>query len=120
MKSSTNIISNNIYSEKDNTVKLLSALIKNDKNINLAVDKESCTVIINKSDYIKKVNDIIEDEEGMLQGKKPEILLRATSSIFKVFFTGILKNKNIMIKCVQFLTNQVDSLQQLKHTILHH
>ena len=118
LKSSTNIISNNVYSEKDNIVKLLSALIKNDKNVNLAVDKESCTVTINKSDYIRKVNDIIE--EGMQQGKKPEILLRVTSRIFKVFFTGILKNKNIIIKCVQFLTNKVDSLQQIKHTILHH
>ena len=56
-RSSRNIISNNIYSEKDNTVKLLSPLIKNDKIVILAADKESCTVILNKSDYIRKVNN---------------------------------------------------------------
>ena len=27
----------------------------------LAADKETCTVIINKSDHIKKVNNIIEE-----------------------------------------------------------
>ena len=31
LRSSTKIISNNIYSEKDNTVKILSLLIKNDR-----------------------------------------------------------------------------------------
>ena len=60
---STNIISNDTYSEKDNTVKLLSPLIKNDKIAILAADKESCTIILYKSDYIRKVNNIIE--EGM-------------------------------------------------------
>ena len=72
LRSSTIIISNNIYSEKDNTVKLLSPLIKNDKIVILAADKESCTVILNKSDYIKKVNKIIE--EGMEQGKYIEAI----------------------------------------------
>ena len=63
LRSFTNIISNNIYSEKDNTVNLPSLLIKNDKIIILVADKESCTVILNKSDYIRKNNNIIE--EGM-------------------------------------------------------
>ena len=58
--------SSNIYSEKDSTVKLLSPLIKNDKMVVLAADKESCTIILNKSDYIRKVNNIIE--EGIQQG----------------------------------------------------
>ena len=63
MWSSTNSISNNIYSEKDDRVKLLSPIIKNDKIVILAADKESCTVILNKSDYIRKINKIIG--EGM-------------------------------------------------------
>ena len=66
-RSSTNIISNKMHSEKDNTVKLLSPLIKIDKIVILAADKESCTVILNKSDYIGKVNNIIK--EGMQEGK---------------------------------------------------
>ena len=72
LRSSTIIISNNIYSEKDNTVKLLSPLIKNDKIVILAADKESCTVILNKSDYIRKVNNIIK--KCMQQGKYIETI----------------------------------------------
>ena len=60
LRTSTNIISNN-------TVKLLGPLIKNDKIVILAADKKPCTVILNKSDYMRKVNNIIE--EGMQQGK---------------------------------------------------
>ena len=66
-RSSTNIISNKMHSEKDNTVKLLSPLIKIDKIVILAADKESCTVILTKSDYIGKVNNITK--EGMQEGK---------------------------------------------------
>ena len=49
LSSSTNIISNNIYSEEDSTVKLLSPLTKIDKIVVLTADKESSTVILNKS-----------------------------------------------------------------------
>ena len=120
LRSSTNIISNNIYSEKDNTVKLLSPLIKNDKIVILAADKESCTVILNKSDYIRKVNNIIK--EGMQQGKCIDTIDTTHSDLkhFHEFFTDIFKNQNITINCVQFLTNQVDSLQLLKQASLHH
>ena len=77
LRSFTNIISNNIYSEKDTTVKLFSPLIKNDKIVFLAADKESCTAILNKSDYIRKVSKIIE--KGMLQGKYTETIDTAQS-----------------------------------------
>ena len=85
LRLSTNIISNNIYSEKDNTVKLLSPLTKNDKIVVLAADKETCTVILNKRDYIKKVNKIIE--QGMEQGKYIETIDTTQSDIkhFKDF-----------------------------------
>ena len=39
LRSSTNVLSNNMYSEIDNTVKLLSPLIKNDKIVILVADK---------------------------------------------------------------------------------
>ena len=93
--------------------------LKNDKIVILVADKESCTVIFDKSDYIRKVNNMIE--EGIQQGKYIETI-DTTQSDLKHFqdFTGILKNQNILIKCVQFLTNQVDSLQLLRHTSLHH
>ena len=59
LRFSTNIINNNKYSGKDNTVKILSPLIKNknDKIVIVAADKEACTV---------KVNNIIK--EGTEQG----------------------------------------------------
>ena len=72
LRSSANIISNNIYSEKDKTVKLLSPLIKNDKTVILAADKEFCTIILNKSDHIRKVNNMIG--EGIQQGKYIEAI----------------------------------------------
>ena len=67
LRSSTNIISSNIYSEEDSTVKLLSPLAKSDKIVVLTADNESCTVILNKSVYIRNVNNIIE--EGIEQGE---------------------------------------------------
>ena len=36
----------------------------------LTADKDYCTVILNKCDYLKKANDIIE--EGVTQGKYVE------------------------------------------------
>ena len=83
LRSSTNINSNNIYSEKDNTVKLVNPLIKNNKIAILAADKEPCTVILNKSDYIRKVNNIIE--KGMQQGKYIETVDTTTQSDLKHF-----------------------------------
>ena len=66
-RSFTNIISNNIYSEKDNTIKLLSPIIKNDKTVILAAYKESCITILNKSgkfkfnNIIRKFNNFIKE-----------------------------------------------------------
>ena len=68
--------------KKDNTVKLLSPLIKYDKIVILAADKKSCTIILNKSDYIRKINSIIE--EGMQQGKYIETI-DTTQSDLKTF-----------------------------------
>ena len=42
------------------------------KGVILAADKESCTVILNKSGYIRKISNIIE--EGMQQGKYLETI----------------------------------------------
>ena len=53
-----------------------------------------CTVIINKSDYIKKVNNIIK--EGMQQGKYMENMDSTQSDLkhFKVFFYSHFKKSN--------------------------
>ena len=121
LRSSTNIISNNIYSEKDNTVKLLSPLIKNDKIVILAADKESCTVILNKSDYIRKVNNIIE--EGMQQGKYIETIdtTQSDSRHFQDFLYRHFK-KSEHYDQMRPVSNQPGRnwTHLIKHTSLHH
>ena len=68
-----------MYSEKDNAVKLLSLLIKDNKIVILAADKKSCTVILNKSDCIEKVNNNIE--KGIRQGKYIETIYATYSTL---------------------------------------
>ena len=67
MRSVTNIISNNVYQDKDNTFKLLNRLRKNENIVVISADKESCMVILNKADYVNKVNAMIS--EGISKGK---------------------------------------------------
>ena len=49
------------------TFKSFNTSRKNKEIFVLSADKESCTVILNKDDHIKKVSDIIED--GIKQTK---------------------------------------------------
>ena len=49
------------------TLKSLSSVRKNENILVLLTDKESCTVILNKVDYINKINKIID--EGIANGK---------------------------------------------------
>ena len=71
-RSVTNIVSNNLYRFKDNTFKLLNRLRKNENIVVISADKESCTAILNKTDYANKVNAIIR--EGISKGKYVEIV----------------------------------------------
>ena len=70
LRSVTNIISNNVYRDKDNTFKLLNRLRKNEHIVVLLADKESSTVILNKTDYVNKVNAMTD--EGISKGKYVE------------------------------------------------
>ena len=83
------ILSAIISTQKKTTVNLPSLLIKNDKIIILTADKELCTVILNKSDYIRKNNNIIEG--GMQQGKYIETL-HTTQSDLKHFQNFIYRH----------------------------
>ena len=56
LRSSTKVIDNNVYQDSDNTFKPLNKLWNNSNIIILSTDKETCTVILNRTDYIKKVN----------------------------------------------------------------
>ena len=46
---------------KNNTFKLLNRLRKNENIVVLSDDKESCMVILNKKDYLNKVNAMINE-----------------------------------------------------------
>ena len=66
----TNIITDSIYTDKDQIVKLLNPLIKNGNNVILLPGKQSCTVIIVRNDYIQKLNNFLE--QGTQQRKYTE------------------------------------------------
>ena len=51
----------------DSTYKSLSNLINNKNIVVLAADKKTCTVILNRTDYQNKVNNMIN--EGIAEGK---------------------------------------------------
>ena len=57
LRSATNIITRNVYSDVFNIYKLLSNLTNNKNIVILAAEKETCTVIINRVDYQNKVNN---------------------------------------------------------------
>ena len=67
LRSSTKVIANNVYQNSVNTFKSLNNLRNNRNIIVLSADKETCTVILNMTDYIKKVNAMID--AGISQGK---------------------------------------------------
>ena len=46
---------------KNNTFKLLNRLRKNENIVVLSDDKESCMIILNKKDYVNKVNAMINE-----------------------------------------------------------
>ena len=56
LHSCTNTITKNIYTNKDGTFTSLQKLRKNKDIIILSADKEPCTVILHKSDYVQKVD----------------------------------------------------------------
>ena len=70
LRSATNIITRNVYSDVFNIYKLLSNLTNNKNIVILAAEKETCTVIINRVDYQNKVNNMIN--ESITEGKYVE------------------------------------------------
>ena len=62
----TNIFTKNVYSMKDYTYAKLKELINNPEVVILEGDKETAIVIMNKSDYVNKMNQMIY--EGVVDG----------------------------------------------------
>ena len=89
LRSLRKVIANNVYQDSDNTFKSLNNLRNNNNIIILSADKEICTVILNRTDYIKKLNVMIVG--GISQGKYGEICC---------FCRYIFTRQNIATKCV--------------------
>ena len=68
---------------------LWSAFVEADKIVILAPDQESFTAVLNKSDYIREVNNIVED--GMQQGNYIETI-DTTDSDLKHFHNFLYKH----------------------------
>ena len=67
MHSSTNIFTKNIFHSKDQTFTKLNALRTNKEIVILSADKESCSIILDRADYIEKVDRMIL--EGIAEKK---------------------------------------------------
>ena len=91
LRSATNFITKNAYSNIDNTYKSLSNLINNKNIIILAVDKENYTVIHYRTDYQNKDNSMIN--ECILEGKYIETLDNTYKDL-KCFQDYIYRNLN--------------------------
>ena len=60
LRSATNMITKSIYNEQGNTFKSLTNLRKKENIIVSSAEKESCTVILSKVDYVNKVKKMID------------------------------------------------------------
>ena len=70
LRNTTNTLTNNVYHTKDDTCNKTKSLRDNKNIIILSGDKDSSIVIMNKKDYNKKVEEMIN--EGIEQGKYEE------------------------------------------------
>ena len=67
LRKMTNKFTQNVYHTKDDTYRNLRHLIQNNFIVLLAGDKDSLVVVMNKNDYILKVDNMIN--EGIQKGK---------------------------------------------------
>ena len=103
----TGIFAKNVILTEDHTYKELKTLIHNKDVVILKDDKDSSIVIMNKTDYITKIETMIE--QGVKNGTYAE-----TDD------TAILKSMNITMKCILKVMNQRKCMarQKLKNLIV--
>ena len=81
---------------------MLNRLRKHKQIVVLSADKEPIMVILNKTDYVNKVNPMID--EGISKDKYVETVdTTHKDNISKIFFIDIFTGRYIMIVCVPFL-----------------
>ena len=106
----------NIYATCAKTYKNLKCII-NDPNIAfVSGDKESCVVIINRSDYFKKLQHTTD--EGIQDGVYIVTEDRTLKDLkpFRGFLYRTLRNMNTTKRYYQRQINQDNCMELLKHT----
>ena len=89
-----------------------------DKEYDKGYDKESCVVIMNRSEYFKKLQHMINEgiQNGVYIVTEGRILEDLNCSV--VFYTVTLRNMNITKRCYQRQINQDNCMELLKHASL--
>ena len=67
LRHATDLLSQNIYHTKDNTFKETHKIRNNNNVVILPGDKDSSVIIVNRSDYTKKVESMLQ--QGISEGK---------------------------------------------------
>ena len=92
----TNKFTQNIRHTKDNTYHHLHHLRSNKDIVLLSGNKDSSVVIMNKADYVKKVNGMIN--EGIRQGKY-EMTADTNHKDLEKFQSFLYRNFKSLILC---------------------
>ena len=61
LRAYTDIVAKNIYHTKDDSYNNLKRIIKEDSMVVVSGDKDSCIVLMNKKDYVSKIQKMIDD-----------------------------------------------------------
>ena len=114
----TDIFSKNVLSTNDETYKKLKHLIRKSNIVILRGDKDSSMVIMNRSDYIEKLEGMIE--EGVKKGtyKKQKIQTYKIWKNFTIFCIGISIHTNIINLCIHIVISLQNYTEQPKLTNL--
>ena len=87
----TNIFINNMNNTKDHTYSNLKVLIKNKDLCVLSGDKDSCIIIMNKQNNVKKLEDMLNELIKRETYKRPTDTTKQDKKLFKASYAKTSK-----------------------------
>ena len=92
----TDLLSQNVYHTKDNTFKETHKIRNNNNVVVLPGDKDSSVIIMNRSDFTRKVESMLQ--QGTSEGKyvKPEDNILKERKSFQSFYIAISKSQRFI------------------------
>ena len=87
----TNIFINNMNNTKDYTYSNLKVLIKNKDLCVLSGDKDSCIIIMNKQNNVKKLEDMLNELIKRETYKRPTDTTKQDKKLFKASYAKTSK-----------------------------